>query len=607
MSRLFMLFLVAIITINKAQNDIPQWAKHAVWYQIFPERFNNGDESNDPTKEDLVNIWPYIEPDEWYISPWTSDWYKLQPWEKKLNLNFYQIQGLRRYGGDIQGVIDKLDYLKELGINAIYLNPAFESPSLHKYDASMYRHIDNNFGPNPQHDEQIWNEENPIDPATWQWTTADSLFLNLVDQCHKRNMKIIIDGVFNHVGKKFWAFKDVVENQELSKYKNWFTIISWDDPTTDSIEFDYAGWYGVKDLPEIRENDAGLIPEFKEHIKNIVQRWMDPNNDGNPSDGIDGWRLDVAEMVNIKFWKEFRKWVKEINPDAYLTGEVWWEDWGNNKMFNASPWLGDAFDAVMNYRFARAIKHFVVNKENKINSESFIDTLKNIYSDYDWEHVQVLQNLLDSHDVDRIGSQLMNPDLIYDHDVSASQNKDYNIGKPDKTALMKWKLIVALQMTLPGAPMIYYGDEAGMWGGDDPDCRKPMVWSDRTYEVETTHPFKQTGRRDTIEFNRDLFEWYRNLISIRTENPVLSDGLIILDSINKNLLWYRRFNSESEIVVVANNSNAVEYVDFDQFNLIFAGMNYTELITGENYNLNEIRILKLLPFQTLILKRVGEN
>jgi glycosidase len=253
----------------------------------------------------MEGAWPYFVPEGWQNHPWTSDWYKLQPWEAKTGHDFYWNAGVRRYGGDLQGVIDKLDYLQNLGITAIYLNPVFESPSLHKYDASMYHHIDNNFGPAPDVDREMWSKENPADPATWQWTPADKLFLKLISESHKRGMKIIIDGVFNHTGTQFWAFKDIVKNQQNSKYKDWYTINSWDD-SAKGTKFDYAGWYGVKDLPEIREDSTGLVKGPREHIHDIVKRWMDPNGDGDPSDGIDGWRLDVAEQVNHNFWKNFK-------------------------------------------------------------------------------------------------------------------------------------------------------------------------------------------------------------------------------------------------------------------------------------------------------------
>ncbi|MFQ5585056.1 MAG: glycoside hydrolase family 13 protein, partial [Calditrichia bacterium] len=479
----FILFLPLILIAGTALDTIPRvpgWAKDAVWYQIFPERFRNGDTGNDPTQEDIEGAWPYFVPGDWQIHPWTSDWYKLQPWESGIDwhrhfdwaepgqANFYASAGLRRYGGDLKGVLDRLDYLAELGINAIYFNPLFESPSLHKYDAAMYHHIDNNFGPDPHRDSLIWAKENPVDATTWQWTTADSLFLHLLKECHKRGIRVIIDGVFNHVGYYFWAFQDVLKNQQTSEYKDWFIIKSWDDPTTLKNEFEYEGWYGVRDLPEINEDERGLVKGPREHIHNIVKRWMDPNGDGDPSDGIDGWRLDVADMVKMDFWRDFRKWVKEINPQAYITGEIWWEDWPRNKMFNAAPWLqGDAFDAVMNYRWGRAVKQFVIDRKKKISPAAFVDSLNAVFNDYPEENVFVLQNLIDSHDMERLASRIVNPDGWPDHDSNPSQNPDFDVRKPNREEREIQKLVVGIQMTTPGAPLIYYGDEAGMWGGDD--------------------------------------------------------------------------------------------------------------------------------------------
>ena len=600
--------------------QVPEWAKTAVWYQIFPERFRNGDQTNDPTPADMANSWPYFIPRDWQIHPWTSDWYKLQPWERSIpwhkhfdwakpgEINFNASAGLRRYGGDLRGVLDKLDYLEELGITAIYFNPLFEAPSLHKYDAAMYHHIDNNFGPNPEKDRQIWQSENPADPATWRWTTADSLFLQLIRECHQRGIKVIIDGVFNHVGNNFWAFKDVVEHQQQSRYKDWFYIEAWDDPTTEENEFRYRGWYGVQDLPELREDDNGLVSGPREHIKAIVQRWMDPNGDGDPSDGIDGWRLDVAEMVNMKFWKEFRQWVKSINPEAYLTGEVWWEDWSRNKMFNAAPWLNSAFDAVMNYRFSRAVKKYVIDVKTQISTHAFIDSLQAIYRDYPRENVLVCQNLMDSHDVDRVASQIVNPDRWYDHEANPAQNPNYDVRKPNAVERQKQKLIVGLQMTLPGAPMIYYGDEAGMWGGDDPDPRKPMVWPEWQYEPEASHPLGKKRPVDTVEFDRDLFDWYRKLIAIRKENTELSLGDVRFIQLTgqPSLLVFLRSLAEETSLVLVNNSHSTVHTEIEIWEYLSKGAQLRNLITNEQLSTEAARLpLTFSPYEVKILKRVG--
>jgi glycosidase len=580
---------------NENLASVPQWAKEAVWYQIFPERFWNGDRNNDPTLKDMKGGWPYFQPDSWQIHPWTSDWYKLQPWESNIDWhkhfswakegepNFYAAAGLRRYGGDLQGVLDKLDYLRELGINAIYFNPLFESPSHHKYDATMYHHIDNNFGPNPEKDRMIWEQEDPGDPATWQWTTADSQFLAFLQECHKRNIRVIIDGVFNHVGYTFWAFQDVIKNQQNSKFKDWFIIKSWDDPATPENEFEYQGWNGVRDLPEIVEDENGLAQGPRQHVKSVVQRWMDPNGDGDPSDGIDGWRLDVAEKVNINFWKDFRKWVKGINPDAYITGEIWWEDWQNNKMFNAAPWLqGDAFDAVMNYRWGRAAMQFVIDDTNKITAQGFVDSINAILQDYPRGNIYVLQNMVGSHDMERLASQTVNPDRWPDHGGSPSQNPDFNVKKPNEIERLKQKLIVGMQMTSPGAPMIYYGDEAGMWGGDDPDCRKPMVWPDLEYEPEVSHPFGKQRPKDEVKFEKDIYEWYKKLITIRRENPTLALGDIeffLVDN-SKSILGYKRSYNGQTLVILLNNSNRTQILQNIDFQSLSRN-NLTDLITGE--------------------------
>jgi len=305
------LFLTSVFySPNLSQYSVPEWAKRAVWYQIFPERFRNGDTTNDPELVDILGSWPHDSSSNYHVSDWTGDWYALQSWEKPEKGDFYYHVQRRRYGGDLQGVIDKLDYLQDLGITAIYFNPLFESPSMHKYDGASYHHIDDNFGPDPAGDKKLIATEDPIDPATWQWTSADSLFLNLIEACHNRNIRVIIDGVFNHVGLNFWAFKDVVKNQENSRYKDWFIIKKWDDPGTPENEFDYEGWAGVKELPEIREDEHGILPEPRQYIFHAVKRWMDPNNDGDPREKkwmkISGAIFDSmrGRLIRKRTWSE---------------------------------------------------------------------------------------------------------------------------------------------------------------------------------------------------------------------------------------------------------------------------------------------------------------
>ncbi|NOX89982.1 MAG: alpha-amylase [Calditrichaeota bacterium] len=605
----FMIFILTTLfacRVDYATLEEPQpsWIADAVFYQIFPERFRNGDNTNDPDKKSLYGSYPHDTTSEWHLSPWTSDWYKLQPWEKANGKGFAYNAQRRRYGGDLEGIIEKLDYLKDLGINAIYLNPVFESPSLHKYDATTYIHIDDNFGPNPQIDQRIIQGEDPSDPKTWRWTSADSLFLKLIREAHLRNIRIIIDGVFNHVGITHWAFLDVRKNGPKSKFKDWFTILSWDDPSTPQDEFKYKGWNNVAELPELKEDANGLIPPIRDHIFSVVERWMDPNQDGDPSDGIDGWRLDVAEMIHHNFWKDFRIKVKTVNPDAYITGEIFWDDWKNNKLMNPAPWLkGDEFDGVMNYQWAALVTNYFIDKKNKISTASFLKRLAELDKRYDYRFRFQLLNLMDSHDTDRLASNIVNPDLFYDKRVSPFDNPEYDVRKPNADEWQKLKLIALFQFTCQGAPMIYYGTESGMWGADDPDCRKPMVWDDMVYEPERANISKKPRPVDTVAFDYDLFEYYKKLIHLRRKEIALRRGSlkVLYGNNEKDVFAFTRTHADDEILVVINNS--------DQNQAIEIKMNkkaqWKNLLTDEVVYQKELQLpLTVKKKAGLILKRI---
>jgi glycosidase len=549
--------------VNSSGAHPPKWAKDAIWYQIFPERFRNGDLNNDPKFRDTFGSWPHDTVFQWQLSPWTADWYQLQPWEKANGKDFYYNAARRRYGGDLQGIIDKLDYLQELGVNAIYLNPIFEAPTLHKYDGERHHHIDNNFGPDPERDKAVWAQENFTDPATWKWTSADSLFLKLIAETHARKMRIIIDGVFNHVGVTNVAFQHAMKSGLKSPYKDWFKIKAWDDPATPENEFDYEGWYGVKDLPEVLEVGDDLAPGPKAYFKAVVRRWMDPNGDGDPSDGIDGWRLDVAEMVPKGFWRDFRKWVREINPQAYLTGEVWWEDFRNNKMFNAVPWLqGDIFDAVMNYRFADAMLKYFVDDENAYDARQLHERLKQLLSEYPSEVNYVLMNLMSSHDTERLATMVANPNRMIDHGGNVRDNPAFEVRKATAEEIKIQKLITAFQMLYLGAPMIYYGDEAGMWGADDPDDRKPMVWPDLVYEPEKSHPLGKPRPEDPVIFDGELFNYYKTFTAIRRDHHAIRRGDFQFAKVSESseVFAFTRSDGTQSILCLFNRSSASQEI-----------------------------------------------
>ena len=269
-----------------------------VWYQIFPERFNNGDPSNDPTRASLDN--PQYVNSDWAVMDWESEWFERASWEEAQGGDFHSTLHHRRYGGDLQGVINKLDYLKELGISGIYLNPIFHANSLHKYDGNSFHHIDPYFGPDPEGDLELIAEESR-NPRYWQWTAADKLFLKLLEEAKSRGIRVIIDGVWNHTGRDFFAFADIRTKFQKSPYTHWYKIIKFDDPLTAHNEFDYHSWNGFKSLPEFADDSLcqNLAPAPKRYIFNATRRWMDPNGDNDPSDGLDGWRLDVAEELSL--------------------------------------------------------------------------------------------------------------------------------------------------------------------------------------------------------------------------------------------------------------------------------------------------------------------
>ncbi len=548
---LFLILSLLLISGCAQKNPQPKdtsWASGIVWYQIFPERFYNADTSNDPTAAEVPGS--DLQPG-WRIHPWTADWYKMQPWEKKQSDRFYDVVFTRRFGGDLIGVIEKLDYLKELGIDAIYFNPVFEAPSLHKYDGASYHHIDNNFGPDAAGDLQRLKQANETeDPTTWIWTKADSLFLKLIKEAHARNIKIVIDGVFNHSGTEFFAFKDIQKNQQNSRYAHWYSIVRWDDPTTPQNEFDYKGWWGVKSLPEFNEDQNGIVHGPREYIFHACKRWMDPNGDGDPSDGIDGWRLDVAEEVAKPFWKEWYAFVKQINPAAIVVTEIW---------HDASGWINEKLtDATMNYMFARAMVEFFINQKKAISGPEFAKKMNELKQRYGLKHLNLLWSMLDSHDTDRLASMILNPDRGYDREAGPRDNPNYLVRKPNAQERQVQKLIVAFQMTFAGAPIIYYGDEAGMWGADDPDDRKPMTWPGMQFEPESHHPLPgKTRPVDENGFDPELFAFYQKLIKIRHAQPVLMRGdfTFLLEHMNDDLLLLKRTYQNQQALLAFNRAN----------------------------------------------------
>lgn len=568
-----------------AEGAVPGWAADAIFYQIFPERFRNGDPRNDPTRESLE--FPDVVPTSWRISPWTGDWYARADWERQMGSRFYD-DGVfhRRYGGDLQGVIDKLDYLQQLGVNTLYFNPVFYARSLHKYDGSSFHHVDPYFGPDPTGDLALISVETS-DPASWKWTAADKLFLQLLNEVHRRKMRVIIDGVFNHTGRDFFAFADLRARQRESAYKDWYVVERFDDPSTKENEFRYKGWWGVDTLPEFADSADGtdLHPGPKAYVFAATRRWMDPDGDRATRDGIDGWRLDVANEVPLKFWREWNAVVRESNPEAYTVTEIWQD---------ATSFLRDGgFSATMNYHgFAFLVKGFLI--DGTMPPSRFSSEFSSRHEGYPAAVRLAMQNLVDSHDTDRLASMVVNAGRAYqredrfDYDVgervSPRHDKTYSIQAPDAAQRKIQRLVVLLQMTAPGAPMVYYGTEAGMWGGDDPDDRMPMVWPDLQYDEQSADPLERSRRSDAVGFDQQLHDFYREAIALRNRVPALRRGTwktVVTDDAAQGL-GYVRQAGDSWALVLLNRGGNLWSVDLpaDQLPLTDGDKLRVELITA---------------------------
>lgn len=585
-------------------NQPPEWSKSAIWYQVFVERFYNGDKKNDPTLANITVPTQMEPPNDWSVTPWTQDWFGQQLWEKNLHKPFNETIQFRRYGGDLQGVINKLGYLQQLGVNALFLNPINDAPSLHKYDARNYHHVDVNFGPDPEGDNKIIAAENPADPATWRWTSADKLFLQLVEECHKRKMKIIMDYSWNHTGIMFWAWQDIVKNQERSPYKDWFDIKSFEDPATPQSEFEYGGWLGNKSLPEIKKIDIttekkvgfpyeGNINEgAKQHQFAVAKRWLAPN--GDISKGIDGFRLDVADQVGLGFWRDFRKQVRGIKPDAYLVGEIWWQQWPDHLMDPAPYTQGDVFDAVMFYQAYRPARYFFAQTNIDYSAEQLKDSLESQWNRLKVDNLQAMMNVSSSHDAPRLLSDFYNPNQ-YKFKATPNDDAAYKTGKPDAATYKRLRLYLVHLFTTVGAPQIWNGEEMGMWGADDPHDRKPLMWKEFQFENETRNNY-QPGKKeyDKVAFDQQQFNWYKKLIALRKNHPVLSTGKLNFIKASGKELGYVRYNDQQKIYVYFNLNDSTTLVQTD------AG-NYTDLLTGKKYN--NIRSLQLPALSSVVLKK----
>ncbi|OGO27389.1 MAG: hypothetical protein A2W33_09930 [Chloroflexi bacterium RBG_16_52_11] len=413
----------------------PEWVSGSIFYQIFPDRFENGDTTNDP-----VNV---------------------QPWGSKPTSWGFQ-------GGDLQGIYNRFDYLLDLGINAIYLNPIFLSTSNHRYNTTDYYKIDPRLG-------------------------DISDFKKLIDHAHRHGVRVILDGVFNHCGRSFFAFADVLENREHSPYRDWFHILRFPvDAFSLGDAKDYLAWWRIKSLPKFNTSN----PDVRRYLFGVARYWIEQ--------GADGWRLDVPnEIDDDEFWAEFRHVVTSINREAYLLGEIWKPE---------PRWVGEQhFDGLMNYPLRECILNIVDPGGLDIaHCMTMLDTVSHLYPA---QYTKAMYNLLGSHDTER---------ALF-------------ICSEDKLSL---KLAYLLLFAYPGVPAIYYGDEIGLSGGRDPECRAAFPW-------------------DETEWDHSLRDYVKNLILHRKRLPALRRGEyrhILSDHIGRCLAFARVFADQS-ILIAINASN----------------------------------------------------
>jgi neopullulanase len=436
---------------NHTSSDTPRtpdWVRDAVFYQIFPDRFARS----------LTVAKPL----------------GLAEWGSRPTYHGYQ-------GGDLVGVVEHLDYLQDVGVNAIYFTPIFQSASNHRYHTHDYEKVDPMLGGN-------------------------AALRRLIDEAHRRGIKIVLDGVFNHASRGFFQFHDILENGAESPYVDWFHINSFPLNAYDPEKaLGYGAWWGLPALPKFNVRSPGA----RKYLLDIARQWIDF--------GIDGWRLDVAnEIDDDEFWREFRATVHAGNPDAYIVGEVW---------NDSSHWLkGDMWDAVMNYMFTRACVAFFIGDRvdeselkrtslypvGETGAEGFARQIDALLALYHPNVTAVMLNLLDSHDMARF----------------------VTLARGDKSAL---RLATLFQMTYPGAPSIYYGDEIGLDGGHDPLNRAAFPW-------------------DEADWDHDLLHDFQRLIALRKSHPALRRGSFVPLYASNDVYAFAR-SLDGETFVIALNTS----------------------------------------------------
>ena len=527
------------------QRPVPEWSRGVVWYRILIDRFCNGDSTNDAKAREIFADTSM----PWECSKWTGNWYNLSLTETLFNSGFYTNALLRQYGGDLAGVQKKIGYLKQLGVGAVMLSPIFESNSSHKFDVNSFHHVDPHFGPRSPVDTTFVRREDPTNPKSWYFTSADRTFLALLKSLHDSGLKVILDVQFAHVSADFWAFRDVLEKQERSVYAGWFAVDEWDRPETPfTSEFRYRSMWNIPAFPRLYGDSLGYAPALRDYLFAGTRKWMDPNGDGDVSDGIDGWRVELTDELAPVFWDQWTALVRSLNPAALILGETITEPPPGKKRF----------DLVNSDVFASAAVRMILNR--RATPSQFEQDVNAERGGLEFSDITAQINWIDNEETDRIASMCVNRDNPFDAGGNPIKNPRYQIRKPVREDRALQRLLVLLQLTYPGSPMILYGDEAGMWGGSDPDCRKPMLWPEYDHDAECSVLVNGDPARHSVAFDSSVFHYYRSLLALRERNIGLRSGssrILVMDD-RRLVFGFVRQSGANRVYVVMNFSDEAQ-------------------------------------------------
>jgi len=600
--------------IGDKQRELPSWSKGMVWYSIYVDSFRDKDKDNSPIYSEFGPEYYFrargrlsdgtlrselISQEKWQtkgtlqgfeITDWKDDW-NTPPYseiEAENKYFSYAVKNTRRYGGDLQGIIDKLDYLKGIGVGGIKLSPIYYSSSSHKLDTIDYGHISPDYGIT----EKNSYKELEVILNSKIWTESDKLFQNLVDEIHKKNMRLVLDINLLYVSSEFFAYKDLLKNKDSSKYKNWF-ILDLDQLSVESK--DKKIFLNLEDR------------SLQDYIITATTKWVK----GYKNKGIDGYYIK-NDLTNKKFLARWKKSLLEIDSEFILVGESTEKNKDN---------LGkDGFDIIGSYELGI----WMQNLFEKDKSTEAIKGEMNLYS------VKIPKwNFIESYDTDRFYSSLINPNREFDRLNSYGRDDYINI-RPDlidKDAIKKLKLATLIQLTIGESPVVYYGNEKAMWGADSPDSRKPMIWDDIKFENETDSLKKYDKNRDKIGkiFKTDLMKddisygvttektlegWYKQISEFRNfdidlfkngDLEVLNQGDKKTEKISKtNILSYKREYKGRSAIILINRSNLKETIKLP----VNGEKGYTDYYSGKRYDLegDSIRV-ELEGYGYLVLYR----